>query len=324
MARLRPLRSDGTTGEAAWDVGSGLSLGRAADCDLVLDDEQVSRHHARLSVDGPDCILEDLGSANGVFVGEERVTRAVLAPGQAFRVGATWFVVEGDGSAGVPSAPPAPPRKPRLVAGCAIGGCLGLLAAVLVLGLAAYAWKSRSERRPTAQGVSASSPPTDASASPGSTAPAGPQVASMPPAEADVLRFTLRLATNPVLTECASMPAQWSPPLLEVPLALRVQPDGAFRFAHDWTDATGAHHLEGSGTWKDGSLTSQGRWTTRGPAGASVQEDEGTFSAGGRQILGAWFGDRIEGEFSSRLGPGTASCRERITNGLSRVDALVW
>jgi len=322
MARLRPLLQDGTTGEAAWDVGSGLSLGRASDCDLVLDDEQVSRHHARLLLDGSDCVLEDLGSANGVFVGEERVTRALIAPGQPFRVGATWFVVEDEGPAGVSSAPSAPPRKRRWVAGCAIGGCLGLLAAVLVIGLAMYVWKSRSGQRPTAD-VPGSSPASDASASPASTAPAGPQVASVPLADADVLRFTLRVATNPVLTDCASMPTQWAPPLLEVPLAVRVQPDGAFRLAHDWTDATGDHHLEGSGTWKDGTLTSQGHWTTRGPAGASAQEDEGTFSAGGRQILGGWFGDRLEGEFSSRLGPGTA-CREPIANGLSKIDALVW
>jgi hypothetical protein len=315
------LLPDGTTGEAAWDVGSGLSLGRAPDCDLVLDDEQVSRHHARVFVDGAHCVLEDLGSANGVFVGLDRVARAVVAPGQPFRVGATWFVVEDESSAGVPSAPPAPPRRRRLAAGCAIGGCLGLLAAVLVLGLAAYAWKSRSERELPAQVVPVSA---SGSASPASTAPTGPQVASVPLAEADVLRFTLRIATNPVLSDCASMPSQWAPPLLEAPVAARVQPDGAFRFAHDWTDASGDHHLEGSGTWKDGTLTSRGRWTTGRPAGASAQEDEGTFSAGGRQILGSWFGDRIEGEFSSRVGPGTTACRERIANGLSKVDALVW
>ena len=316
MARLRQLLTDGTTGEAAWDVASGLSLGRAADCDVVLDDEQVSRHHARLFVDGSDCVLEDLGSANGVFVGQERVTRAVVAPGQPFRVGATRFVIEDEGPAGVPPPPSAPPRQRRLVAGCALGGCLGLLAAVLVVGLATYVWKSRSEQGPAANLLPGSSSV--------STASTGPQVASVPFAEADVLRFTLRVATNPVLADCASMPSQWAPPLLELPLAVRVQPDGAFRLARDWSDATGSHHLEGSGTWEDGTLASRGRWTTRRPVGAAAQEDEGSFSAGGRQILGAWFGDRIAGEFASRLGPGTTACRERITNGFSKVDALVW
>ena len=228
MARLRQVLPDGTTAEAAWDVGSGLSLGRAADCDLVLDDEQVSRHHARVFVDGAHCVLEDLGSANGVFVGLDRVARAVVAPGQPFRVGATWFVVEDESSAGVLSPPPAPPRRRRLAAGCALGGCLGLLAAVLVVGLAVYAWKSRSEQRPTVEIVPGSSSASDASASSAAAAAAGPQVAGMSFAEADVLRFTLRIATNPVLTDCASMPSEWAPPLLEVPLAVRVASDGAF------------------------------------------------------------------------------------------------
>ena len=45
-------------------AGSGtLLIGRAADCDLRLEDESVSRHHARLHLDSME--LEDLGSRNG-------------------------------------------------------------------------------------------------------------------------------------------------------------------------------------------------------------------------------------------------------------------
>ena len=46
-----------------------LVIGRAQDVDLILDDAQVSRHHARVTpaADG-SATVEDLGSANGTFV----------------------------------------------------------------------------------------------------------------------------------------------------------------------------------------------------------------------------------------------------------------
>lgn len=43
-------------------------IGRAASCQLSLDDPLVSRHHAQLSVDGEKVTVEDLGSRNGVKV----------------------------------------------------------------------------------------------------------------------------------------------------------------------------------------------------------------------------------------------------------------
>lgn len=43
-------------------------IGRAASCQLSLDDPLVSRHHAQLTVDGEQVTVEDLGSRNGVKV----------------------------------------------------------------------------------------------------------------------------------------------------------------------------------------------------------------------------------------------------------------
>jgi hypothetical protein len=319
MARLRRLGPDGTAAGDAWEIGDGLTLGRALDCGVVLDDQQVSRRHARVSPHGSGCVVEDLGSANGVFVGDERVTRAALAPGQPFRVGTTWFVVE---EAGAASAPAPPARKRGFLLGCALVGCLGLLGLLLAAGLGWHMWTSRGGQPPTT-GVPPS--PGPAGSAPGATAqgaPAGTPPDSVPLSEADVLRFTLRVASNPVLAGCASMPEPWQPPLVEVEVAARVQAGGAFRFERAWKDASGDHRVEGTGTWKDGALGARGRWTTRRPAGPATQEDEGSFTAAGRQVLGAWFGDRIAGEFSSRLG--AATCREPVSNGLSRVDGLKW
>ena len=71
-------------------------LGREADCDMVLDDPRVSRHHAQLEVlDDGRVVLRDLESANGTFVNEERISGGVWfdVPG-SFRVGRTPVSVE--------------------------------------------------------------------------------------------------------------------------------------------------------------------------------------------------------------------------------------
>jgi hypothetical protein len=53
-----------------------LTIGRAKDCDCVLTDPTVSRHHAELRRDGERWLLRDLGSRNGTRVNGMRV----LAP----------------------------------------------------------------------------------------------------------------------------------------------------------------------------------------------------------------------------------------------------
>lgn len=72
-----------------------ISIGRREGCDICLSyDSQVSREHALVVVDGEQIWLEDTGSTNGTFIGDQRITgRAMLEPGQLFRVGRTWLVV---------------------------------------------------------------------------------------------------------------------------------------------------------------------------------------------------------------------------------------
>ena len=60
------------------EVGHVASVGTAADNDLVLNDDAVSRYHLELAV-GPDGIaVRDLGSTNGTFAGNVRVRDAVV------------------------------------------------------------------------------------------------------------------------------------------------------------------------------------------------------------------------------------------------------
>src|ERR1700733_1117573 len=43
-------------------------IGRDASCPIVVDADLVSRHHARLTFNAFELVLEDLGSSNGVFI----------------------------------------------------------------------------------------------------------------------------------------------------------------------------------------------------------------------------------------------------------------
>jgi hypothetical protein len=55
-----------------------MTVGRKADNHVVLNDQSVSRHHARLHFDGSDFRLADLSSTNGTFVNSTPITEAIL------------------------------------------------------------------------------------------------------------------------------------------------------------------------------------------------------------------------------------------------------
>jgi len=51
-----------------------LTIGRDEDCDVVLVERQVSRHHAQIRRTDSRHVLEDLGSKNGTYVNGRQVT----------------------------------------------------------------------------------------------------------------------------------------------------------------------------------------------------------------------------------------------------------
>ena len=61
--------------------GSRLLIGRSRDCDITIDDPNVSRRHAELRNEDGRWVVADLGSTNGVKVNGRRVERAALEPG---------------------------------------------------------------------------------------------------------------------------------------------------------------------------------------------------------------------------------------------------
>jgi hypothetical protein len=67
--------------------GSRLLIGRSRDCDITIDDPNVSRRHAELRNEDGRWVVSDLGSTNGVKVNGRRVERAALEPGDELVLG---------------------------------------------------------------------------------------------------------------------------------------------------------------------------------------------------------------------------------------------
>src|SRR5690349_24554596 len=61
------------------------------DCAIRTDDAMVSRHHSRVFWGGGGFVLEDLGSANGVYFQEQRVQSHLFKHGDAVRCGSLWL-----------------------------------------------------------------------------------------------------------------------------------------------------------------------------------------------------------------------------------------
>ena len=59
-------------------VRDGLTMGRVAGCDIVIDDTKASRRHARIVVMDGVVEVEDLGSSNGTMLNGKPVQRRVV------------------------------------------------------------------------------------------------------------------------------------------------------------------------------------------------------------------------------------------------------
>ena len=82
-----------------WPLLKGRTrIGREADNHIVLDDERVSAHHAMISVTEDVYMLEDLGSTNGSFTGDnERVMEPrPLNDGDELRIGGVTLIFHGE------------------------------------------------------------------------------------------------------------------------------------------------------------------------------------------------------------------------------------
>lgn len=97
-----------------------ISIGRARDNDVVIENLSVSRNHARINREGDDFILSDLNSANGSMVNGHRVSRTPIKNNDLVQIGKHTLVfleveetrfVENDAPA--PSSPAVPKKQSR-------------------------------------------------------------------------------------------------------------------------------------------------------------------------------------------------------------------
>jgi pSer/pThr/pTyr-binding forkhead associated (FHA) protein len=72
-------------------LGRRTRIGRASGCELQIDSQSVSRHHAMLLKGTREIIIEDLNSTNGVLVNGRKVTRHMLTDGDLLTIGESQF-----------------------------------------------------------------------------------------------------------------------------------------------------------------------------------------------------------------------------------------
>ena len=84
--------------QKSFPIGDGATvIGRAEDCGLRVPIGNVSRRHCELTVSGEELSVKDLGSANGTFVNNKRITEADLEAGDRLVLGPIVFTVQIDG-----------------------------------------------------------------------------------------------------------------------------------------------------------------------------------------------------------------------------------
>jgi diguanylate cyclase (GGDEF)-like protein len=64
-----------------------FDIGRSSKNDLFIDQESISRHHARITFDGTSYLITDMNSTNGTFVNDAQVTDSRLRDGDQVQIG---------------------------------------------------------------------------------------------------------------------------------------------------------------------------------------------------------------------------------------------
>ncbi|MEX1309522.1 MAG: SpoIIE family protein phosphatase [Candidatus Sulfomarinibacteraceae bacterium] len=104
LLRVRPAESEPFDHEL---VGDALDIGRSTHCDITIADRFLSRRHARLTRNGDNWQIDDLGSRNGTFINGRRIDQpAEIKVGDSIALSASVINVEPLPSAGSPSDEP--------------------------------------------------------------------------------------------------------------------------------------------------------------------------------------------------------------------------
>ena len=90
------LVTEGPLAATVIPLGSAqVTIGRAPDSTLVIDDDYASSRHARIYPGDDGWIVEDLGSTNGTWVDRNRITSpTILPPNVPLRIGRTTLQLQ--------------------------------------------------------------------------------------------------------------------------------------------------------------------------------------------------------------------------------------
>lgn len=109
---MQLLVLEGPTAQRAFQITQATTMiGRAPDCDVLVFDAQVSRHHARIVRQGDTFVVEGLQHANPVIINDRLLTgRRVLVDRDLIVVGGVVLEVD------LPPPPKSAPTRPGLAA----------------------------------------------------------------------------------------------------------------------------------------------------------------------------------------------------------------
>jgi pSer/pThr/pTyr-binding forkhead associated (FHA) protein len=120
-----------------FPITGPVVIGRAAECDISVPADEISRRHALVKPTPEGLAVEDLGSSNGTFINGKRVQHGFLNPGDELRLDAVRFILVAPGmemaTAQVPKMAPMSAPKSGGGANMMKWAMLMLVAAVLIM-----------------------------------------------------------------------------------------------------------------------------------------------------------------------------------------------
>lgn len=130
----------GATFGKVFPVQGSMVIGRASDCDICIASEEISRHHTRLQLVPEGVMVEDMGSANGTYVNDQRVVGpTLLKVGGELRMDVVRFQLLAPGKENESETKVITPATPAKSSSAAIWVVVGVVA---LAAIAFAAWKA--------------------------------------------------------------------------------------------------------------------------------------------------------------------------------------